>query len=98
MKILITTQYTENYGTLEEPYWKLKGGEDYFITDFHGSEEDATKVVMANREKIEYSNLFSKERIIDFFVVPDDFISEFERQQLEYEGKVTFPAKILEIV
>lgn len=97
MKILITTQYTENYGTPEEPYWKLKGGEDYFITNFKGSEQDATKLVMANREKIEYANDFSKERIIDFFVVPDDFVSEFERQQLEYEGKVTFPAKILEL-
>ena len=30
MKLYITTQYYENYGSADNPYWKAKGGEDYF--------------------------------------------------------------------
>jgi len=29
--IRITSQYSENYGTTEEPYWKRKGGVEFII-------------------------------------------------------------------
>lgn len=96
-KILITTQYRENYNTEDQPYWKNKGGEEYFIPGFSGSESDMTALVMSVREKIEYSNPFSEEFIIGFCIVPDDYMTSSEASQLEYEGKITYPAKILEV-
>ena len=33
MKVLITTQYRENYGSENEPYWKFKGGEVFIVPD-----------------------------------------------------------------
>ena len=32
------------------------------------------------------------EHIVDWTVVEDDYLTEFERSQLEYEGKITYPA------
>lgn len=97
MKILISTQVYENYGTESEPYWKAKGGDDYFIENFNGSETDATKLVMAIRERVERNNPLWQETIIGFDIVPDDYLTEFERNQLEYDGEIFYPAKILEI-
>ncbi len=37
-KILIQTQYQENYGTPNDPYWKFKGGEDYLVYAKAGEE------------------------------------------------------------
>ena len=33
MMIVLRTQYRENYGTPETPYWKNKGGSEYKITN-----------------------------------------------------------------
>lgn len=33
MKVAITTQIRENYGSAEKPYWKCKGGEVYIVPD-----------------------------------------------------------------
>ena len=96
-KILINTQYRENYGTEDEPYWKNKGGGDYFIKGFTGSQSDATSLVMAVRDRIEYSDSFSSETIIGFDIVSDDYMTSFEKSQLKYDGKITYPAKTLEI-
>ncbi len=31
MKLVICTQYRENYGTEDRPYWKMKGGNVYVV-------------------------------------------------------------------
>ena len=97
MKILISTQIYENYGTESDPYWKAKGGDDYFIENFNGSETDATKLVMAIRDQVEMNNPLYQETITGFDIVPDDYITQYERNQLEYEGEIVHPVKILEI-
>jgi hypothetical protein len=38
-----------------------------------------------------------REHIVDWSVVEDDYLTDFERNQLEYEGKITFPAHELEL-
>ena len=30
-KLLIATQYCENYGSPNDPYWKMKGGSEYVV-------------------------------------------------------------------
>lgn len=96
-KLMITTQYRENYGSEEQPYWKFKGGSEYFIANVN--ECDMIDVIVDRvRPQIEISNPMCQEYILGYEIVADDYMTEFERSQLEYEGKVTYPAKILEIV
>ena len=106
MKIAIETQYMENYGAHDwdgtgvcPQYWKFKGG-DTFILEVPGfrfndefAEKKAEMVVDSIRDKIEYKSDFAKEYIIGWGFVEDDYMTEFEKSQLEYDGKVTFPAK-----
>jgi len=96
-KLLITTQVYENYGDADKPYWKAKGGGDYVVKNFKKFNK-VTEVVMALRGQIEQDNEFYREHIIDWEVVADDYLTEFERSQLEYEGKITYPAKELVVV
>jgi len=101
-KILITTQTQENYGAHDwdgagqcPQYWKFKGGMDYVIKKFKGSHADATMAVMALRSQIECDNDHFRETIIDFRIVKDNYLTEFEKSQLEYEGRVTYGPKEL---
>ena len=98
-KLLITTQVYENYafdedgnlGTGVNAYWKPKGGSDYVLKNFKDFNR-TTEVVMALRSKIECDNDMFRENIIDWSVVEDDYLTEFEKSQLEYEGKITYGA------
>jgi hypothetical protein len=99
MKLLITTQVYENYGAHDwdgkgecPQYWKAKGGSDYVVKKFKG---DPTTAVMALRSQIEEDNQGYRETIIDYRLVKDDYLTEFEKDQLEYEGQIRFPAKEL---
>ena len=93
-KLLIQTQVYENYGSADKPYWKAKGGGDYVVKKFKQFNK-VTEVVMALRGQIEQDNEFFQETIIGWEVVADDYLTEFERSQLEYEGKITYPANEL---
>lgn len=96
-KLLITTQVYENYawnedgslGTGENAYWKPKGGSDYVVKNFKKFNK-VTEVVMALRSQIEQDNEAFREYIIGWEVVADDYMTEFEKMQLEYEGKIRF--------
>jgi hypothetical protein len=104
MKLLITTQLYENYGAHDwdgkgscPSYWKAKGGNDYVIKDFRGGNEAATRMVMAVRERIEESSDYYQETIIDWELVEDSYLTDFERSQLEYEGEIKYPAHELTV-
>ena len=103
MKLLITTQVYENYGahdwdgTGECPqYWKAKGGNDYVIRNFKGGSEQATAAVMSVWNQVECDTVAYRETILGWSIVADDHLTEFEKSQLEYEGRITYPAKELE--
>ena len=103
MKLLLTTQVYENYawledgtiGTGEQAYWKAKGGSEYVVKNFKDHNR-LTEAVMALRPQVEVDNEYFREHLIDWMVVPDDYLTEFEQNQLAYEGKITFPTKELE--
>jgi hypothetical protein len=104
MKLHIVCQYSENYGAHDwdgqgecPQRWKMKGGEDYFypLGKFGRSEEALTELVMALRPQIEWSNEGSSQQIVGWGVVADDYMTEFEKSQLEWEGSITYPAKVL---
>ncbi len=61
-KVLIQTQYQENYGTPNEPYWKFKGGSDYLVY----ASEDVNTIDLVNGIKsfLEVSTVMQKEYIL----------------------------------
>ncbi len=87
-KLLITTQILENYGTEDNPYWKAKGGEDYVVKNFRDFNR-VSHVVMALRSEIEIDNPLYQEYIAGWEVVDDDYLTQDERLQLLYDGKVS---------
>jgi hypothetical protein len=99
-KLLITTQVYENYGAHDwdgegecPQYWKAKGGCDYVVKKINVN--TVTETVMALRGQIEQDNQAFREHIIGWEVVANDYLTQFEKDQLEYEGKIRFPAKEL---
>jgi len=104
MQLLITTQTEENYGAHTwdgkgacPQYWKFKGGEDYKydLGQYGRSEEAVTELVMALRSQIEEDNEYFRNTIVGWTVVADDYLTDYERSQLEYEGRIIYPAKQL---
>jgi hypothetical protein len=104
MKIHLWTQDSENYGSAEQPYWKMKGGEDFFISLPSSVTERghvvmilAQSIVNNARAKIELNDDFARRYIIGFDIVEDDYVTEFEKSQLEYDGKIIYPTQVLDI-
>ena len=91
-KLYIFTQDYDNYGTEEDPHWKPKGGSDYFVYDFDG---DEATTIMLVRDQIEYDNPYFRSQIAGWEVVPNDYMTEFEKDQLDYEGSIRFPARVV---
>ena len=100
-KLLITTQVYENYGAHDwdgqgecPQYWKAKGGNDYVVKKFKDLNK-VTETVMALRGQIECDNQGFRETIIGWEVVANDYLTEFEQSQLDYEGSIRYPAREL---
>ena len=107
MKLLITTQIQENYGAHDwdgtgacPQYWKFKGGNDYTyaLGPVMRSTDVLAEIVEYFRAKIECDNEGFREYIIGFEVVADDYLTDFEKSQLEYDGAIAYPATKLEMV
>jgi hypothetical protein len=101
MQLLITTQTQENYGAHDwdgvgecPSYWKFKGGQDYKydLGSALRNDETLAEIVEHFRSEIEEDNDYYRNHIIGYEVVADDYLTEFERSQLEYEGSITYPA------
>jgi len=67
----------------------------YALGKYGRSEEALTELVMALRGQIEEDNDYYRNQIIGWEVVADDYLTEFERSQLEYEGRIAYPATVL---
>jgi hypothetical protein len=100
MKLLITTQVYENYGAHDwdgvgecPQYWKAKGGCDYVVRNIDVNR--ASEIFAAVRSQCEADNEGYREHVLDWEVVADDYLTEFERSQLEYEGRIAYPSKEL---
>ena len=73
MKLVIYTQYSENYGDEQYPRFKFKGGETLVVEDLTPAqvkriESDGIPTLTS---LIEYSNSASREYILDYKVVED---------------------------
>jgi hypothetical protein len=100
MMLVIRTQFMENYGahdwdgTGECPqYWKMKGGSEYKVINVPLNIDYQEVVTMAN---VETDNIGCREYILDWSLESDDYLSWFEKSQLEYDGKITCAEPIIE--
>ena len=97
MMLVIQTQNQENYGAHDwdgkgecPQYWKFKGGNEFKVTNVPLN-IDYAEVVEAVRKDIEESNDFYRVDIISWGIESDDYLSWFEKSQLDYEGEITYP-------
>jgi len=87
-KMFFYTQNYENYGTPQNPYWKAKGGSDFIIDADAWTEEMIQQVV----DSVEFKYEMLESFLIGYQLVHDSFVTDFEQSQMEYEGKITYPA------
>jgi hypothetical protein len=104
MKLHITCQYEENYGAHDwdgegecPQRWKMKGGEDFFyqLGASAPNEEHLAELVTVLRTRIEWNSVGSRQSMVGYGLVADDFKTEYERSQLAYDGVITYPAVML---
>ena len=100
MMLVIRTQYMENYGAHDwngqgecPQYWKMKGGSEYKITDVPLNIDYQEVVSMAN---VETDNEYCREYILDWSMESDDYLSWFEKSQLEFDGEITSKEPVIE--
>lgn len=93
MMLVIRTQYMENYGDANKPYWKFKGGSEHKVLGVPSGVDLQEIVEMAG---VEYSDDYSQEYVIGYSLEQDDYLSEFEQDQLKYDGKIMFAEPTLD--
>jgi hypothetical protein len=86
--LVISTQYYDNYGDSKDPHWKAKGGSDYKIKNVPLN-IDYEELVTASG--IGYKRPLAEEHIIDWSIEPDDYLSWFEKSQINFDGEIIFP-------
>ena len=100
MILVIATQDRENYaahqGFTGEYYWKMKGGSMYKVTGIpaHVGPDEVVEIV---RGEIEKHNDYFCTDIIGYGLEADNYLSDFERSQLEYDGSIVYPARQLKL-
>ena len=97
MMMVLRTQYQENYGTAEDPYWKNKGGQEFKVknipTDL--TEEELLEVVEILLPQVQYYNEYQVQYLLNWSLESDDYLSWFEKSQLEYDGEIQFAEPII---
>jgi hypothetical protein len=76
MKIVITTQIRENYGSADKPYWKFKGGETFVVPDLTPNQavrvrEDGIPTLTA---LINTMNPMFEEYVVDWAILDNDAV------------------------
>ena len=76
MKLVIQTQYTENYGSADKPYWKFKGGDTYIVQNLNA--DQAQRILRDGiptlKALIQYKNDMSEVYVTDYNIVDDDVV------------------------
>lgn len=92
MMLVVQTQTQENYGAHDwdgegecPQYWKFKGGSEYKITNIPLN-IDYDEVVKTSG--IEQSSEYFIETVLSWSIESDDYLSWFEKSQLEYDGSI----------
>ena len=102
MMLVIATQDYENYGAHDwdgkgecPQRWKAKGGSEYKITDIP-TNTDPAEIVEVVRNSIEQNNDYFQTSIIGYGTEADDYLSWYEKSQLDYDGEIVFKEPVIE--
>jgi len=94
MMLVIRTQFMENYGAHDwdgkgecPQYWKFKGGSEYKLTGVDSTSDIQDYINLAD---VEYSNEYAREYILSATFEADNYLSDYEKSQLEYEGRIIY--------
>jgi hypothetical protein len=73
MKLVIGTQYCENYGGEHNPHWKYKGGTTYVVRDITAAQQKRieSEGIPTLTRLIEYKTSMTEEYVLDYRVVED---------------------------
>ena len=101
MNFLVSTQTLENYGAHSgsgrfaagESYWKFKSGTDYIISGVDRVQDAVAFVAALTTE----NSIGYKEFPCHWEEVAADYLTEFEQNQLDYEGEIQFPAQRIDV-
>lgn len=95
MMFVIRTQFMENYGAHDwdgqgecPQRWKYKGGSEYKITGVDATADPEDYINLAN---VEFSSDGAREYIVNYSFEADNYLSDFERSQMEYDGHIAYP-------
>ena len=91
--IVVTTQRRENVGDYFQSNWAVKNGFVYKILNVP-LDQDLQAVVDA--AGIGHRNNRTEEYVIGWSVQSDDYLTEFESNQLKYQGQVIFKEYAIE--
>jgi hypothetical protein len=99
MMLVIATQDYENYAAHQgfdgSFRWKAKGGSEYKVTDIPAN-VDPAEVVEVVKGCIERNDEYFQTTIVGYGVEADDYLSWYEKSQLEYEGEIVYAEPIIE--
>jgi len=84
-KLLVYTQIYENYGYR----WKPKGGNEYFVSNISSAVE-VDAILETVKDMVEYSSDSYREYFLDWEIVEDNYITQYQQDQLEYEGIIRY--------
>jgi hypothetical protein len=100
MKLLITTQVRENYAAHDwdgegqcPVYWKNKGGNEYVV--LHIDISRAGEIFQTVSDQCQEKNVYFEEYVLGWEVVSNNYMTDYELSQLEYDGEIRYPAKVL---
>ena len=76
MKLVIQTQYSENYGSTDKPFWKFKGGDTYIVANLSPAQAERilSHGIPTLKALIEYKNSMSEEYVTYYRIVEDDVV------------------------
>lgn len=99
--LVISTQILENYGAHDwdgngecPQRWKAKGGHDYKVLNVDVNNIES--VIDSVMSRVTENNDYYREYVLDWSVEQDDWLSEFEQSQMEYDGEIQFPEPTLD--
>jgi hypothetical protein len=105
-RLLAVTQVYENYNWDDPegaPYWKAKGGNDFLVAELTLEQAQRGRAYLENavecaRPYIEANGPMYREHLIGWELLAPGELTEFERQQLEWDGQVAYhPTSVAEL-
>ena len=89
-KLVITTQYMENYGCMDNPYMKFKGGSTYVMKNCGDLDSNEQATVVAKIRPYITTNFIDSNGGCEEYIVSDAIVDYSEKVCDEWETPIEF--------